>query len=540
MNTARRFSPFSPFALSAGVCVVALLTSLGLYVHRLMTNGDNLDYLFITWLTTNRDLLEPFRWRFPAAYSYLLSGWLWATGSQGGGDLFTLSTRTVTSAKLLGIGLVVPTFGAILYWLRQLKAPFPLLIGLLLATSQPLMVQFSIIGSEPLFIFLSLLSLALWERAVGEVQPSPKLWAAASACTLAAIQTRQIGMAIPVAVLSYLFLFRKRHSSAWLRAAHAAAWTPLILSFLLAVLTNPTYLKFFFANPETVETVRPPFTQILADNFATYGWTIPDALVPKWFGTTGVLAAAGAGTLALPLVVALYAILLLGVKTVLFRKESAGRISIFYVAASLLVFMVCPYSATRYAVPLLPVLLWLAVLELSRFGQALPWRTARPAALALLAWIGFQTATDVFTARKNLGLIWRLREQPPWHPERYIPSAELDFAGLLDAGEWIGAHAPADGEVVSAKALFVQISSRRSVDYPFAMEEALRRSRENGTALYVVFDSFPEGGYGLQKTAHILPHLQQENAPFELVYTSPYLQTKVYRYLGAGEAKRRP
>lgn len=540
MKTARRLSGYSPFVLAGLVFIVALLTSVGLYVHRLMTNGDNLDYLFITWITATGDLLNPFRWRFPVVYPYLLTLWLWATGSQGGGDLFMLSTRTVTSAKLLGIGLVVPTFGALLYWLRQIKAPFPILIGLLLATSQPLMVQFSIIGAEPLFIFLSLLSLALWERAVRQENPPIGLWAAASACTLLAIQTRQVGMAIPVAALGYLFLFRKRHSFAWLRAAHMAVWMPLVLSLLLAVLTNPTYLMFFFANPDIVETPRPPLLQILSDNFAVYGWTIPDALVPKLFGTTGVLRLSGAGALALPLALALYAVVLFGAKTVFSRMEAGGRISIFYVAVSLLVLMVCPYSATRYVVPLLPVLLWLAVLALMSIGQALTGRSMRPLVLVLLAWIGFQLATDVFAARKNLSMIWRLRDRPPWHPERYVPTSEVDFAGLLDAGEWIGAHAPADSEVVSAKALFVQISSGRRVDYPFAMEEALRRSGENGTALYVVLDSFPVGGYGLQKITHILPHLEKENAPFELVYTSPYLQTKVYRFLGAGEAGSGP
>lgn len=437
---------------------------------------------------------------------------------------------------MFGISLIVPTFGAILLWMRQVKAPFPFLLGLVLATSQILMVQFSIIGAEPLFLFLSLLSLGLWERAVRQMSPSVGLWVAASACTLAAIQTRQVGMAIPVAVLSYVFLFGKRHSPPWRRAAQTAAWSPLVFSFLLAVLTNPTYLVLFFTNSGVAETPRLPLLQILSSNLVAYGWAIPNSLVPKLFGEAGILNMAGIGILSVPLILIVYATLVFGVKIVFTRPGSEGRISTLYVAVSLLVFLVCPYSDNRYVVPLLPVLLWLALLWLRSPDTRRFSCSARPIVLVMLTWIGFQMATDAYAARKNLSMIQQMLEQPPWHPARYVPTSELDFAGLLDAGAWIGEHSPSNSLVVSGKALFVQISSHRAVGYLPSMEEAMLRSRESGRELYVVLDSFPKSGYGLAKFKYLLPHLQQENSPFELVYTSSYLQTQVYRYRDVEES----
>jgi len=509
-----------------------LLVSLALYVHRLMTNGDNLDYLYIAWQTMTQDGLHPFKWRFPVGYPYLLSLWFWMTGQQPSCDLFTLSSAAVASAKMLGVCLVIPSFVAVLFWLRQVKAPFPFLLGLLLATSQVLMIQFSIIGAEPLFICCSLLALVLWERLAQQETPSLKLWLAASVFTLAAIQARQIGMAIPVAALSYVFLNRKQHSAAWRRSAYAAALSPLVLSLMVAVFTNPTYLVYFFANPEAVEVPRPSFLEILSGSLAAYRWTFPSVIVPKCFGVSGMLQLLSMPFLSAPLALFLYAILAVGVGKVFGVARTEGQISSLYCVVSVLVFLVCPYRDNRYFAPLLPVLLWLTLLGLLQIGQGWRFRSVNPIAFLLLAWIGFQVATDAFAARKNLQLIWRLRELPPWHPERYVPTSELDFAGLLDAGTWIGAHSPSNSRVVSSKALFVQISARRPAEYPRGLEKAMRQSRENATPLYVVRDSFPESAsYGRAKITDLLPRLRQEKSRFALVYTSPYLETRVYRYL---------
>jgi hypothetical protein len=161
---------------AAVILLTALTTGLSLYVHRLMTNGDNLDYLLISWLARTRDVLEPFKWRFPVGYPYLLSLWLELTGQRAGGEMFTLSAASVTSAKFFGICLIVPAFLAMTLWLRQVKASFPFLLGLLLATSQVLMVQFSIIGAEPAFISCSFFALMFWERLVHEDHPSWTIW----------------------------------------------------------------------------------------------------------------------------------------------------------------------------------------------------------------------------------------------------------------------------------------------------------------------------------------------------------------------------
>ena len=494
-----------------------------------MTNGDNLDYLFISWLTMGRDLLNPFRWRFPIGYPYLLSGWLWLAGQRAEGDFFTLTPHVVMLAKFLGIGLLVPSFVAIMAWLRQVKCPMPFLAGLLLATSQVLMVQFSIIGAEPLFIFFSFFALLLWERA-GQIDSPPMgLWFGISLLTLAAILSRQIGMAIPVAALAYVVLFRKRHSRRWCVSALLAALVPLAFSVILTAVTNPTHFLHFFSNPAGVDSTRQPFLQILVRNLSNYSWALPTCVTPKLIGSTGLLGMIGLKFLSLPLMVALYAVLATGV-FVVFQNPSAGKLSSLYLATSVFVIFSWPYIDFRFFAPLLPIMIWLTLTGIWKLGHALTDRFATAMTFLLVAWIAFQAATSAFAARKNLQTIWRLRDQPPWHPERYVPTSELDFAGLLDAGMWIGSHAPQNSRVVSSKALFVQVSSGCRTDYPANMDMLVEHAKQAGTPLYVVWDSFaPEASYGIGKLKYIRPHLERQNSPFSEVYVSPYLQTRVYQ-----------
>ena len=514
--------------MSTVILLVAVATGLALYVHRLMTNGDNLDYLFISWLTRTSDALEPFKWRYPVGYPYLLSVWLWATGQRAGGEFFTLSPALVASAKWFGIGLVVPTFWAMMHWLRQIRAPFPYLLGLWLATSQTLMVQFSIIGAEPLFICCSFLALIFWESLVQRENPPLKLWLGAAAFMLAAIQARQIGMAIPVAGLLYLFIYRKRHVPAWRRAAFWTASTPLVLAILVMVFTNSDHLMHLASGGGGGQSFCP---EKLIDRFSVYRMVYPSLVFPKCFGSAGILHMLGVSFLGPLLAVGMYATLVLGIIRIFRSAGTTGRMSAIYCFVSAGILLVWPFQDYRFWVPMLPLLLWATALGLVCIFRTTVSKPEKILAVLIAAWILFQGATDVAAARKNLSLIWHLRSQPPWQPERYVPTTELDFAGLLDAGAWIGAHAPAGSQIVSSKALFAQISARRPAVYPDAVQQALAHADDSGTPLYLIWDSFSGNSYGQLKFRYLQPVLQANPERFSLVYTSPYLETKVYRYV---------
>lgn len=526
--------PMSPkqkqfFGISA-VLATALIAAAALYVHRLMTNGDNLDYLFISWLVRSRDVLEPFKWRFPVGYPYLLSAWLWITGQPAGGEFFTLSTAAVASAKMLGMLLVVPTYAAILFWLRQVQAPFPFLLGMLLATSQILAVQFSIIGSEPPFLFFSMSALALWERLVRQERPSWKGWAAVFACTSVAMQLRQIGMAIPAAVWVYLLFCRNRQAAAWRRAAWGTAGASLLLGVSIMVFTNMSHLASL-ARGGAANNAHPSHLGILIDGLSTYRMAFPALVVPKCFGGSGILNMLGVSLLEPVLAFGLYAVLVLGLILVFRSPRSEGRISVIYCFVSVAILLVWPSRDYRFWVPMLPILLWVTVVGLVRIGSAVFSRSAQSLAACMVAWILFQAATDAFAARKNLQLIWRMRQLPPWQPERYVPTSELDFAGVLDAGKWIGAHSPTNSKIVSSKALFLQVSARRIAMYPNLLRQAMESADENGTPLYLVWDAFPGASYGSLKVKYMQPVMEAIPERFALEYESPYLQTKVYRYV---------
>ena len=510
------------------IVLVAVATGLALYVHRLMTNGDNLDYLFISWLTRTSDALEPFKWRFPVGYPYLLSGWLWATGQRAGGEFFTLSPAVVASAKWFGISLVVPAFLAMTFWLRLIRAPFPYLLGLLLATSQTLMVQFSIIGAEPLFICCSFLALIFWESLVRQEKPPLKLWLGAAACMLAAVQARQIGMAIPAAGLLYLLIYRKRHAPAWRRAAFWTATIPMLQVILVMVFSNSDNLVRLATGGGGGQSFRP---EKLIDGFSVYRMVYPSLVFPKCFGSAGILHVLGLSFLGPILAIGMYVALALGVIRIFRSAGTPGRISALYCFVSAGILLVWPFQDFRFWVPMLPIMLWATALGLTRIFGATVSKPEKTMVVLIAAWIAFQGATDVSAARKNLSLIWHLRSQPPWQPERYVPTSELDFAGLLDAGAWIGAHAPAGSRIVSSKALFAQISARRLAVYPDGVRQAMSHADENKTPLYLIWDSFSGSSYGQLKIRYLQPVLQANPERFSLVYTSPYLETKVYRYV---------
>jgi len=506
-----------------------LSTALGLYVHRLMTYGDNLDYLFIAWKTCSGDWLHPFHWRFPAGYPYLLAGWLWLTGQPTGGDLFLLTPATVHVAKVFSLIWLFPSLAVIWGWLRQVKSPALPYVALLLATSQSLMLRFSIIGSEPVFIFCSIAALWLWERACQTDRPARFIWIGAAGLTFAATQMRQIGLALPVAVLGYSLVSWRKHSSAWRRQVWIAALIPLILALLLLAATNPAHLLDVGRSSQPASR-HFAILDNLAAGFSFYGMAMPDVVAGKVFGPTGILQCMGGSTLELPLVGAMYVILLAGILCIFRDPNRPGRLSVLYVAASIMILLVFPGREYRYWPPMLPILLFLIVSGIQQLLTCRTPRLGRYLPVLLLAWIGFQATTDAFATQKNMRFAWNLRDRPPWAPERYEPSGELDFAGILDAGEWLGSHSPANSVSVSSKALFVQISSRRPTKYPQQIDDAIRQSQTLNIPLYLVIDAFSDSaGYGRAKATYLLPLIQQNPGRFALVYESRYLQTRVYR-----------
>ena len=514
------------------VVVAALVTALALYVHRLMTYGDNLDYLLIAWSTVKGHWLHPFCWRFPVGYPYLLSVWLWLTGSLDGSGIFTLSAAAVQAAKILNVLWVAPVFWAIWRWLREIDAPDPLCVALLLATSQNLMVLFSVIGSEPVFLFCSMLSLWQWEHATQTEKPSWSTWIGLACITLLAIQMRQIGLAIPLAALGYVVFHWKSHSTAWRCGAMASALVAMVFALALMLTTNATQIQHV-GRPVHPDSGHWPILDNVVVGFSFYRFAYPHIVAAKLFGSSGVMRLCGVSVLEWPLMMAMYMVLLAGILRVFRDPARRGRLSTLYLAASIAILLVFPGREYRYWPPLLPVLLFLTVLGIRQAVSFGPPRLGRYVSLALLAWIGFQVATDAFAARKNIRLAWVLRDRPPWAPERYEPSDELDFAGIIDAGEWLASHSPSNSLIVCSKALFVQISSRRSTVYPAQIADAVEQSRAKNLPLYLVIDAFPSfagygQGYGQAKAIYLQPLMRDNPGCFQLVYESPYLKTKVY------------
>lgn len=529
--------------------ILGFFSGLVLFHHRLSTNGDNLDYMWIASAVLRGDYLNPFHWRFPVGYPYFVAAILGATGFVPHEQILQISSHYFLIVKLVGVLLLIPSLLFTFRWLVAVDAPHPLALTACVGTSQAFICTFSVVGSESLFVLCSMLALYLWERlvamnrrvAVGPADRSTWRWGwaiGAGLATLAAIQVRQIGLAIPMAALLHAVVSGAWRDARWRKLLVLSAVLPMVISLALMLATNPLHLAHLASQQgigdHSQETSFGTLARVV-DNLTAYQSTAGQILLQKVLGDNGLLRQLHLRGLELPVAWASLLLVLYGLALIMRGRNSTGLLSILYAAISVAILLLWPFQAGRFFMPLIPLIMWLAYYGLFQALHRSRRAFSRAPILLLALLIIWQSATNGFAAVKNVANMWRWRQQPLWFHERYLPSRELDFADLLECGEWLMKNSEAKAVVVSAKALFIQVSSGRMADYPPGLALRLEQARGGGQEVYVVVDSFPvTSSYGRMKQVYLLPEIAKNEGQFEFVHRAPYGGAVVLRYHPAG------
>jgi hypothetical protein len=525
---------------------LGMTMSLLLYHHRLSTSGDNLDYLLIASGVIDGNILLPFRWRFPVLYPYLISTILGLAGytpSEGG--LFVPPIFIVV-LKLVGILLIVPVLYIVHRWLKMIDAPYALAVLVLIATAQDFVGIFSIIGSEQIFLLLSLLSLWTWEWLSNHYDPGDltpdrtsgslrNIRTVAFLSTFLAIQSRQVGMAIPVAVCLHALISGKWRLSEWRNIVLACAVLPLFLSLFIMILSNPLHLSFLLSDAPVGDHASGSSFGILERlgvNMSVYLYAIPHFVLQKMYGGTGLLSLAGMQWVAGPLALLIYTLIIYAIFEII-SNRNRGSITVIYGLAYISIILLWPYQAGRFFIPLIPLLFWLVVCG----ATAILTKFTRHSTNAMPVLIGlvviWQVSTNAFAGIKNIQRIREFQSMPPWHHERYLISGETDFADLLACGDWLLNNSEPNARVISSKKLFIEISSRRRADYPQMIDIRMVQAAQGAFPLYIVIDTFPTSArYGREKNEFLLPAISSQPEQFRKVYEGPHAGSQIYYFLG--------
>jgi hypothetical protein len=513
--------------------LLALANALLLFVHRVMTNGDNLDYLFIAGSVLGGDWAEPFLWRFPVGYPFLIAAFSALAGLPIGTDPLAVSTSGLYAIQLLGVAMAPIAVLAVWWWCRAIwpASSLALVLVALFATTQQVAPVYSIIGAEPVFIVLSWLAIGSWEKAFSPDGRVPRTFLLlAPACTLLAILFRQIGMALPLAVLVRLLFMPGRYARRDRLLLLAGAGFVFGAGLLLMLLSNPSHLEQLSSGKAASTSLAASISEkiaLLRHNAQAYQMTIPDMLLPKVFGGDGLLARVGVSFFQVPLAVALYLFILTGLVDGLTRRPE-GLITTLYVLISVAIFLVWPYTDGRFFVPLIPALWMLAIAGFLRLAKML-WPShpvGTPSVVAVLSLLViWQLATNAYAGAKNIQAIRAYAGLPAWHPDRYERTGESDFADHLACGLWLAGHSESDAVVFGEKSAFLALSSGRRAFYlrDFLSAYPADMGAITGGPVYVVVDGFPlTAGYGKVKLELLDLMARQDASRFNLVFQGPH------------------
>lgn len=524
--------------LLPSLALLALANALLLFVHRVMTNGDNLDYLFIAGSILAGDWAEPFSWRFPVGYPFLLAGFAKLAGIAIHPDPLTISTAGVYGVKLLGVATAPLAVWAVWRWSRLVMPGerSALIVTALFATTQHLAPLYSMIGAEAFFILFSWAALERWERACTELPGCREWLVGAIGFAMLAILFRQIGMALPLGGILWIAV-----SGSWRRGRGArcmALWAVLLLGIGVGImiLSNPTHLEHLSDGPRPVSGASGIISSkldLLASNAYSYCLAIPHLLLPKVFGENGLLTMTGLSFLEWPTAILLYGLLSAGLLGV-WSNRRPGSLTAAYMLVSSAVILLWPYRDARFFAPLLPglwmlvIVGYLKVVGIAGRASHLARAAGTTCIILLLTW---QLATNAYAGIKNIRAMWEFRSLPAWHPSRYELTGETDFADHLACGLWLGEHTGSGSVVYGEKPSFLALSSGRRAYY---MSDLLHGMDEGGlpemSKHFVVVDLFPEtAGYGQPKLKFMDYLVRQSPPAYELVHEAPR-GARIYRH----------
>lgn len=508
-----------------------LLTGFLLFMHRLGSGGDNLDYLIYIRSLMNGEWDVIKGWRYPPGYPIAAALALSVSGME---IPFLLSNLTNEPIYFLhALNIVFFAFAAVVFWLKventSTPAWIPFTAALLWAVNQTSAATASQIASEPLFLLLSMVALGCWRSATND--PSTRLGnlLLAMIVTTLCLLTRTAGLAVVATALFMAAWNWRRLEHPWQTLAAAAI--PFFVYAAYVLVTQQTaYMEVMLRGSFGEHEASQPLVTRLLANGTVYLRSSVDLLLPKVMGTYGILDLAG--LIFLEVAYGLVILVLLFIGLIAYIRKHGVTIGLVYVAATLGMILVQPYRENRYLIPILPFLMiyWLNGLHYAWgflpkiFGGKGRWRSFGIAFLALLAL--WNVAVNGYAGVKNWRNIIMLRHQPAWAPERYILSRENDFADFIAASIWLGQHVPTNSIIYSRKPSFTYLASGRHAVPTLTIlthHDLWREVSQQATQhpVYIINDVFTPGSfYAVTRQRIIEPFLEEYNDHVIVVHES--------------------
>ena len=502
-----------------------------LFVHRLETGGDNLDFLLMARSIHAGNWHAVVQWHHPMGYPLLLATVL---GIRGAWldiyPLFHLTPGMILWMKCAGILLFSATavFVYLLAGLLLKSRKKAFIAALLFATNQTLAAWSSVLCAETYLTLLLMASLYLWEKHAQQTPKgggSPYLWGILPLFALAIIAKHQ-GLILCASYGIWVLCLRRKYWREWV------AGGILFLAFALAVgciLQGRAFplLHFVESDPYRAGTdLGWLFRLKSASCVYSTGWA--DLLIPKIFGCYGVLDLAGMDALILPGSILVFLLLALGFAGSL--REGVRPSHIVFACFYAMLFA-WPDFLPRYLFPVCPLGLLFFLRGLFGIGIVLRrWcgRWIRHAWWVLYGLVGWCLAVNAFAGIKNWRNIVAIRNKSAWAAERYRISREDDFADYMEACEWAKLHLETNAVLFARKGTFAELASERAAQYytlwnsPEDLWEAMSLAGENGPA-YLLRDNFdPASTYGRMREQLVTPLLRahEERLPIVKAFDS--------------------
>jgi hypothetical protein len=494
-----------------------------LFVHRLETGGDNLDYLLFARSLQHGDWPVIAHWRFPPAYPMFLAAFLRATGHVLPQGLFTVSSATIYAAKLSSLVWLLVSLLSVYAWARiYLDRRDAGLLVLLYGLNQNTLGSATSIGTEMPYIALSFLSLACIERALQPEKSGLGRLFFGSLCGVTAVLTRGVGLALALALMlrGVEGIWRRRTLS-W---TTAAMLTMPSVAHVVLNLTTGARQNMAQATWNAIPTVAGHDTlwEKIVSNLSFYARGIIDMLAPKVLGERGALSLLGLETLSLAWIAGGALLLLLCSCQVL--RRTGLPLPILYMGAYTVILLLWPHQDGRFLLPLLPFMIWLLLdgLRFSTQAHEKAKYLSRAALWSLAVWL---LTTDVYAGVKNVRQVVALWGTPAWNPERYRITSETDYAEFVRAGIWISSNLPPNAVVYSRKATAMQVFSQRQGRHYLNASDAAdlwSEMQSERAPVYLVCDVFDaRTSFGYPRLRYMDPLLKEHSERLRLMHETP-------------------
>jgi len=434
-------------------------------------------------------------------------------------------------------------------WTRHHFGQKLAIVSTALLSISPLVYKYSsdLLSDVPYWGMSMAALFAHWRWSVADAQKAPSRWrwlVALLALVMASILTRQIGIALALAMLLYTLTVYGIRQQRWIltsilslvllgsmaawptyehyyRSTHHVQLDTLNQADVDTVLKDSPvkleYIKHFsVANPVSQDdshVMEGPadYLQLIQTRVREYGEATVDQLVPPIWIKTGSVKQNASGWL-YPLVLLLAVV---GIVSFYRRAPLTG----VYITLFLGVLAVYPYYSPRFVVSLMPFMLLLIFLGAHTILKTIPQPKIRQAIIATL-----------------LGIIMfggHLPETVRWVKAGYrlkhtdgVPSLRAHNTAFYEVNQWLKAHVPADALILSRKPpVTYYFSGRHSVGFLFTADEPrllkfILDKREMYKGQHPDFYVIDDGAFSESKK-FLTPLIQHHPELFQRVYIHP-------------------